>query len=156
MKQNGIWIWENSQAQYDEFADFRTDFTWETAAAPAALRISADTNYAVYVNGTLAAFGQYADFPHCKVADTHDLTAFCRPGANELLITVWYHGAPSSTYQTGQAGLFFEVTAGDVLLVLVKVGAGVSSLGAERTISVVIPVMLSIAGGIGKPGSHRL
>ena len=108
--QKGIWIWENAEPRYDEYADFRQEFTLSEPGRPVSIRLSSDSNHAVYVNGELAAFGQYADLPHCKVADTHDLTAFCRPGVNTLLITVWYHGAPSSIYRTGQAGLFFELT----------------------------------------------
>lgn len=108
---NGSWIWENSQPRFDEYADFSDSFLVKTANDPVVLRISADSNYAVYVNGSLAAFGQYADLPHCKVADEHDLSRFCHAGNNTLMITVWYHGAPSSIYKTGKAGVFFEITA---------------------------------------------
>ena len=111
MEQEGIWIWENDHAQFDEYADFSAEFTLDTEATAVSLRLSADSNYAVYVNGDLAAFGQYADFPHCKVADTHDISAHCRKGRNTLLITVWFQGVPSSTYQTGQAGLYYRLTA---------------------------------------------
>lgn len=112
---HGIWIWENSQAKNDEYADFRETFTLDSQEN-VSIKLSSDSNYAVYVNGALAAFGQYADFPHCKVADTHDITPFCRPGENELLITVWYYGVSTSTYYPGQAGLYFEITAANQLL----------------------------------------
>ena len=114
----GLWIWENDTLRKDEFADFYEQFTLSDMSSPISLRISADSNYAVYVNGVLAAFGQYADFPHCKVVDTHDITAFCKQGENELLITVWYYGCRSSTYFIGKPGLFFEVSAnGEALAV---------------------------------------
>ena len=111
-----LWIWENSQPQFDEYADFIQRFTVDAEADPVSLQISADSNYAAYLDGQLVAFGQYTDLPHCKVADTHDLSAHCAPGEHTLLITVWYHGVPSSTYQTGKAGLFYRITAGNQLL----------------------------------------
>ena len=114
MPQKGLWIWENDHPQKDEYADFSAGFSYERGCVK--LRISADSNYAVYVNGQLAAFGQYADFPHCKVADTHDITPLCHPGQNDLSVTVWYYGIPVSVYLPGKAGLFFEITAdGDVV-----------------------------------------
>lgn len=113
MNNHGIWIWENRNPQYDEYADFSAVFFVRADQKAVSLRISSDSNYAAYINGKLAAFGQYADLPHCKVADTHDIAKYCKDGENEILITVWYHGAPSSTYQTGKAGLFFEITAGE-------------------------------------------
>ncbi len=110
MNRHGIWIWENGAPQKDEYADFTDKITLAEEGAPVSLRISADSNYAVYVNGALAAFGQYADFPYCKVVNTHDITAYCKKGENDLLITVWYYGIECSTYALGQAGLFFEVS----------------------------------------------
>ncbi|MBQ6829787.1 MAG: hypothetical protein IJO59_01535 [Clostridia bacterium] len=112
---NGLWIWENNEVKADEYADFCQSFVWDGTGA-VSLRISADSHYAVYLNGALAAFGQYADFPHCKVATTHDITAFCQPGENALFITVWYMGVRASTYKIGKPGLFFEVTAGGAML----------------------------------------
>ena len=111
MFQNGSWIWENERPQFDEYADFADSFSVKTANEPISLRISSDSNYVVYINGDLAAFGQYADLPHCKVVDEHDVSGFCHVGQNRIMITVWYHGASSSIYKTGDAGLFFEVTA---------------------------------------------
>lgn len=111
-----IWIWENGQENADEYADFMASFSLENLDEPVNLRLSADSNYAVYVNGKLAAFGQYADFPHCKVADTHDITAYCHAGENTVLFTVWYYGVASATYFKGSAGLYFEISQGNELL----------------------------------------
>ncbi len=116
MNRHGIWIWENNAQKNDEYADFTEAFTLEKEGAPVSLRISADSNYAVFVNGTLAAFGQYGDFHHCKVADTHDLTPFCKIGKNEVLITVWFMGVSSSCYRRGLPGLFFEISSNDTML----------------------------------------
>lgn len=113
MASDGIWIWENADPKKDEYADFSDGFSLENSAAPLLLQISADSNYAVYVNGSLAAFGQYGDFPHWKVADTHDISRFCHPGENTLLITVWHWGETTFSYAPGKAGLYYRLTAGN-------------------------------------------
>ena len=102
------WIWCNDSPQADEYGEFADCFPYE--AGRAVLRISADSNYAAYVNGELAAWGQYADFPWDKVYDEVDVSGFCRKGENRLAIVVWYYGiSTSSTYCRGNAGLLYEL-----------------------------------------------
>ncbi len=109
MFNNAKWIWRGV-AQGDEYAEFYTPF--EYSGKRMTLDISADSNYAVYVNGTLAAFGQYPDYPHYKIYDEIDITKDCKKGKNHLAIIVWYYGEiKSSTYCEGRAGLMFELFA---------------------------------------------
>ena len=111
------WIWATPCPERDEYAEFREDFAFDGTAR--SLRISADSDYAVYVNGRYAASGQYADFEHWKVADEVDLAPFCQPGRNTLAIVVWYWGEGDlSTYRPGKAGVIYELcgAAGEVLL----------------------------------------
>ena len=105
---SAAWIWENTAPQNDEYAEFQANFT-AAEGAKTVLRISADSAYAVYLNGELAAFGQYGDFPHYKVFDEVDVSAFCSVGENKLSVIVWYFGMASSVYYPGQAGVWFEV-----------------------------------------------
>lgn len=100
------WIWENAAPAPDEYAEFTAEFA---AGGKNVLRISADSQYAVYLNGELAAFGQYGDFPHYKVFDEVDITPFCREGKNALSVIVWYFGTASSVYFPGKAGVCFEI-----------------------------------------------
>ena len=123
MKSHGIWIWENTHPRKDEYADFADRFVVSTESEPVSLEISADSNYAVYVNGSLAAFGQYSDFPHCKVVNTHDISPFCVVGENALLITVWYWGETTFSYYPGQAGLYYQV----------RTNGAVSAISGEHT-----------------------
>ncbi len=104
------WIWRKDQAADDEFVDFADTFFYE-GDAPVILHIAADSNYTVWLNGRLATFGQYADYPTYKVYDTVDLTALCQAGKNRLAITVWYYGTDSQTYIRGHAGLIYEVVS---------------------------------------------
>ena len=50
------WIWPVAEAKCDEYAEFLTEVDFLGRSAE--LYISSDSNYTVYVNGTLAAFGQ--------------------------------------------------------------------------------------------------
>ena len=101
------WIWAADGGEADEYVKFYETFS----ARSAILKISADSNYAAYVNGKLAAFGQYADYPHFKVYDEIDLTAYLKDGENKLVVVCWYYGVDTSTYVKNRAGLIYEVTA---------------------------------------------
>lgn len=114
--QNAAWIWRNAPAGTDEFCDFLTTFH-SAPEQTCRLRIAADSNYTVWLNGKLAAFGQYADYPDYKVYDDIDMTELVTLGENRLVVTVWYYGIDTQTYICGEAGLIFELTdgAGQVL-----------------------------------------
>ena len=107
MEFNGKWIWLQEEATPDSYGEFYTDF--EYAGGTAELLISADSNYAVYLNGALVNSGQYPDFPHYKVYDRLDLTAACRTGVNRLAVVVWYYGISNMSYFPGEAGLLFDL-----------------------------------------------
>ena len=79
------------------------------------MSISVDSNYAIWVNGKLANSGQYPDYPHYKVMDSLDLTAFCVPGENHLAITVWYYGKSNFSYFPGTPGLRYTLWIGELL-----------------------------------------
>ena len=106
------WIWLPEEAP-DTYADFVQSFSY--TSGDATLRISCDSNYVAYINGQLAAFGQYADYPNRKIGDTVDVTPFVKEGINHLAIIVWYYGDLPGinfhTYVPGRAGLIFEVEA---------------------------------------------
>lgn len=110
------WIWCTKHPRADEYGEFYESFHYTGEQAVTAY-ISADSNYAVFVNGKLAASGQYADYPHDKVYDELDLTDYCKRGMNHLAIVVWYYGLENtSTYYLGRAALRFTVWEGDRLL----------------------------------------
>lgn len=106
--ENATWIWSNPNPKEDEYSEFVDQFVYEYGNV--VLQISADSNYAAYINGKLAAWGQYADFPYDKVYDEVDVTAFCQKGDNRIAIIVWYYGMKESfTYYPGSAGLLYAL-----------------------------------------------
>lgn len=104
------WIWQNENNRSDEYVKFVDTFTLEEASAQ--LTISCDSNYNAYLNGELVAFGQYADYPHFKVCDKIDLSAYAKKGKNLLVIVVWYYGENTQCYVRGNAGLYYQVESG--------------------------------------------
>ncbi len=101
------WIWESENASPDSYVRFSDKFNY--SGEKTELQISVDGNYQLRINGALAAFGQYSDFPYDKVYDTVDITSFCVKGENVLEILVWYYGVPSQTYFVGRACLRYEI-----------------------------------------------
>ena len=109
------YIWADHDARPDEYAEFLDEVDY--FGKKAELYITSDSNYTVYVNGTLAAFGQYADFPWRKVYDCIDLSRYMRKGKNVIAFRVWYYGVDSfSTYYPGTACLRYSIYADGALL----------------------------------------
>ncbi len=102
--ENAKWIWQNNVPQSDEYAEFYVEVPKGTSTA----FICADSNYEMWVNGRLAAFGQYADYPYDKVYDRLELSEYFTEEENSVLIRVWYYGiADLQTYYIGKAGVKF-------------------------------------------------
>lgn len=100
------WIWCSTDPKADEYGEFVDTFHYREGKV--ILQISADSNYTVFINGVLAAWGQYADFPHDKVYDEVDVTEYCREGENRMATLVWYYGIETSqTYCRGNAGVLY-------------------------------------------------
>ena len=106
---NSKWIWLKEEAYKDMYGEFADKFSYE--GGKATLKISADSNYAVYVNGKIADSGQYADYPYHKVYDELDITELCVKGENNLSVVVWYYGkdVPWMVYYSGEAALKYEL-----------------------------------------------
>lgn len=108
MLEQAKWIWVDQEAEKDTYGEFYSTFTYDSGEV--ILTLSADSNYAVYVNGTFVNSGQYPDFPHYKVYDKLDITSYCKRGDNHLAILVWYYGVKGTfTYYKGNAALCFEL-----------------------------------------------
>ena len=101
------WIWKKDLKGMDQYCDFADSF--EYISGKVTVRISADSNYALYLNGALVESGQYGDYPHYKVYDEIDITAHCIKGINNVAITVWYYGKTTLCYYPGNPALRYEI-----------------------------------------------
>ncbi len=107
MNPQAKWIWKKDFAGKDIYCDFYDSFDYQ--GGKVTLQISADSGYALYVNGVFADSGQYADYPHYKVYDEVDLTKFCKEGKNHIAIIVTHCGGDFFTYQPGKAALRYAL-----------------------------------------------
>ena len=108
MFENAKWIWEQNTTNMDCYTEFYTTCELD-GDFPVQFRISADSNYAIYVNGHFVDSGQYADYPHYKVYDEIDISNYVITGTNHIAIIVWYYGVESFTYYIGKPGVIFEL-----------------------------------------------
>jgi len=105
--EKAYWIWHNEHAEADEYGEFYASFPYSKGNTE--IFISADSNYAIYINGEFCESIQYADYPYDKVYDRIDITKYLKDGENHLGIVVWYYGSSSSVYYLGKASVIFEV-----------------------------------------------
>ena len=110
----GTRIWQGDPAAKDTYVDFKGSFRTE-GTGRVFLRISADSNYTVWVNGQVAGFSGCADYPDFRRFDRIELTKFCRE-ENELRITVWHYGIQTQTYLSADGFLIFDIYEGTNLL----------------------------------------
>ncbi len=101
------WIWINEKIEIDSYSEFFTTFEYKGKSA--GIRISADSNYTLFLNGKFVNSGQYPDFPYYKVYDEFDISPYCVEGENKLAVIVWYYGKSNMSYYTGNPALRFEV-----------------------------------------------
>lgn len=84
----------------------------------ALLRVSTDTNFVAWINGQLAGFGQFTDFPSDRTYSEMNVTSLLRAGGNVLAVGTHYCGVDHFSYLPGGAGLWFELEVdGQIVLV---------------------------------------
>ena len=90
---NGTWIWlSDGVCTENERGCFAVEFTADDVQAACALRITAVTRYAAWLNGRLLGHGPARTTPGYAYYDTYDLTPLLRCGENELRVEVWSYG----------------------------------------------------------------
>ena len=109
------WIWNVAEPVWNETVDLLAAFT---VADPAACRIyvSANSHYALYVNGVFVNCDQFPDYDTWKAYDELPLADFVIPGENSLCLTAYWQGDESLTYRPFPAGAAFAVYEGETLL----------------------------------------
>ena len=107
MNKKSKWIWKDGFEGHDLYCDFYDRF--EYSGGRVTIKLSADSNYALHINGNFVDSGQYADYPQYKIYDQLDITQYCNIGVNSLAVTVWHYGKTSLCYFPGKAALRYEV-----------------------------------------------
>ena len=112
------WLWCEKNATPDSYGEFLVEFEHEKHKKNISMHISADSDYAIFINGNFVANNQYSDFEYFKVYDTIDITDYLIEGKNVLAVLVWYVGVTNQKYMQADAGLIFEVFEGEKVLLL--------------------------------------
>ncbi len=101
------WIWINDQPKDNEYAVFEENFNF--FGKKATFTVCAEIDYVLYVNGTLAGFGQFAGYPKHKYYDELDITNLCSNGKNVFTLTVRYEGLNSHIHIADGAGVIYSL-----------------------------------------------
>ncbi len=119
MGNDATWIWPAQHADPDDvnqFVEFRQEFILDQPPGEAIFSISADTNYAAWINGTFVGTGQFTDYPDRKSMDEYGVTDAIRPGRNVVSILVHYCGVSHQSYIKGRPGVLFLLCSGRTLM----------------------------------------
>ena len=132
MFKNAKWIWNSKAVGTDCYCEFISNLIADKVCR-SKIRISADSNYALYINGNFVESGQYADYPGYKVYDEIDITRHITQGKNTVFFVVWYYGVKTFNYTIGKPGLIFEAEQdGRIIL---SSGSGVLSRKSFKYLS---------------------
>ena len=104
--QSAQFIWHPSGFAINETMEFYKEINI-TTPDHCRLLIHANSHYALYINGKLAANDQFPDYEHFRVYDEIDISSYLSPGINTLTITAYCQGEDSSTYRAYPAELAF-------------------------------------------------
>lgn len=119
-------IWKSKNYSADEYAAFYDKFNFNGKIA--GIEITAFGDYNLFVNGTLASFGQVADYADYKIYDAIDLTPYLVKGENSIVIEAWYQGLDCFTGIDLGAGIIYEVKVDGKVAVFSEKGKKCSDL----------------------------
>ncbi len=111
------WIWHSDATEKNCYVNFKREFVVSETPDSASIKIAADSEYVLYINGNLVGTGQYDDFPPLYTYDTYEITKYIQNGLNTLGIFAYYQGEESYQYKKGEAGICFELCCGHAKIV---------------------------------------
>ncbi len=113
------WIWDSadSRREWNHWCAFRRDFEVNLVPDDAALLISADAEYAVWVNGEWVGQGPSRGFPDNYKYDRYIVHQFLRTGANSIAILAKANGISTFRYVLGDAGVIAEIVGGGTVVI---------------------------------------
>ncbi|MDQ1914624.1 family 78 glycoside hydrolase catalytic domain [Paenibacillus sp. GD4] len=107
------WIWTGEEeSPRNEWRCFRKQFRYadECASRQARIRITADSRYVLYVNGTLIGRGPVRSWPFELPYDEFEIGHLLTAGEdNTIAVMVMHYGAPTFQYLRGRGGLLAQV-----------------------------------------------
>ncbi|MEW5817669.1 MAG: family 78 glycoside hydrolase catalytic domain, partial [Spirochaetota bacterium] len=109
MEWKAKWIWDYGHDRPKNYwLCFRRKFSppdFETAS----LRITADSRYFAYINGTFLGSGPVRCWPFEQSYDTYQVEAQIKKDCNILAVLVTHYGTSTSQYVEGRGGFFAQL-----------------------------------------------
>lgn len=104
------WVWPLSTGRgINRYLEIHHSFELDGVGADAALQITADARYAVWINGVLIGTGPFADWPQTRSVDSWHVTDHLRPGRNALAMTIYEIGAETASYANAPPGVAYAL-----------------------------------------------
>lgn len=116
MFKNAEWIWHNDYQQKNIYLNFFENVEIQNKKGEYYINISADSKYALYINGVYVNGGQYADYPDYKVYDCLDVSSLLKEGHNEINVVAYCQNVDSSTYRKEFGAVIYELCGDDGIL----------------------------------------
>lgn len=109
----GAWIWASpeSRREWNYWCAFRKEFSLDSAPVSGVLRISADAEYAVWVNGRWVGQGPIRAFPDDYRYENYHIAEFLGSGVNTIAILGHGLGVSTFRYVLAEAGVIGEIEA---------------------------------------------
>lgn len=128
--------------------------------APAKAQIAAETDFALYVNGSRVPVTQFPDFEWEKTFSELDLSPHLHEGENTIAVLVWRLGMGNATHRLCPGGLLFALSAGGSVIRSdgswkVRKSAGYRS-GNCRFSSIPVGYRLNSMRKCGKTGRQQI
>ena len=102
------WIWtEDELPERNRFVRFRRRIEYEYGEAK--IRISADSRYALYINGEYIGQGPVRAWPGHWQYDTYDIQPYLNAGDNVIAVLVNHYGEGDFQYIPAPAGLWAQI-----------------------------------------------
>ncbi len=111
-KYNAKAIWIDEENKINRYVKFQTEFSADNAK-DVSFYICTDTDYELYINGKLAGFGQYEDFPDKKVYNTHNVSSFIKDGVNLVSLLCPSIGEDTQSHLAGLPMVIFAAADGE-------------------------------------------
>ncbi len=102
------WIWQKDSFEVNAHIDLSAKFFTYTGREYY-FCVSADSNYALYIDDRFIESGQFPDYHEYKVYDRINITPYVASGENQLHLIGYCQNEDSSTYRKGKPGVIFSV-----------------------------------------------
>ncbi|MFC0329193.1 family 78 glycoside hydrolase catalytic domain [Paenibacillus sepulcri] len=105
------WIWGGEEeSPRNEWRCFRRNFEVPENPGETELRISADSRYVLYINGTQVGRGPVRSWPKEQFYDTYEVGHLLKAGrSNTIAVLVMHFGVANFYYIRGRGGLIAEL-----------------------------------------------